>query len=210
MLHHFHTPRFPDGTPEVIQRFAAAIGGVLEAIGRAFNPNPNPPVPGLVIYHYIRRTQARFIVLITRLITRLLAGLPARTRAPRKPREKPAQTERKTPRLRLPSRRAWLAHEIGWFGRNYASGIAHTLNQPETAALIASSPQAQRLLRPLCRMLGLTVPAIPALPRRPRKPRPKPAPKPRRLTRKQREAILWYPNSEGKPMKLLPRRLPRD
>ena len=30
------------------------------------------------------------------------------------------------------------------------------------------------------------------------------------LTRKEREAILWYPNLEGKPMKLLPRKLPRD
>ena len=56
-------------------------------------------------------------------------------------------------------------------------------------------------------MLGITPACIPPLPKRPRKPRPA---KPRRLTRKQREAILWYPNSEGKPMNLLPRKLPKD
>ena len=30
------------------------------------------------------------------------------------------------------------------------------------------------------------------------------------LTRKEREEALWYPNLEGKPMTLLPRKLPRD
>ncbi len=148
----------------------------------------------------MQRTRLRLL----RLITHLLAGHTPRRRAPARPR---AKTERKTPRLRLPSRKAWLASEIGWYGRNYATMLADALNMPETAALIANSPQAHRILRPLCRMLGLTIPAVPALLKRPRKPRP---PKPKRLTPKQREAILWYPNSEGKPMKLLPKRLPGD
>ena len=30
------------------------------------------------------------------------------------------------------------------------------------------------------------------------------------MTRKEREEVLWYPNLEGKPMKLLPKKLPRD
>jgi hypothetical protein len=57
-------------------------------------------------------------------------------------------------------------------------------------------------------MLGLTVPALPPLP--PRKPKPPRAKKPRRLTRAEREAILWYPNYEGKPMQLLPPRRSRS
>ncbi len=200
MFHHFHIPRLPEGTPEAIRRFAVAIGGLCEAIGRVFNPQRNPIVPGLVIYNYILRTRARF----NRLMTLLLAGRAPRVRTPGKPREK---TERKTPRLRLPTRKGWLGKELQEYSHFYAGGIFHTLNDPETAAVIAGSPQAQRLLRPLCRMLGFDMPCIPPRPRRPRKPRP---PKPKRLTRKQREAILWYPNSEGKPMKLLPKKLPRD
>ena len=202
MFHHFHTPRLPEGTPEAIRRFVMAIGGLCEAIGRAFNPNPNPPVPGLSIYNYILRTRARF----ERLMARLLAGIPHRARKPRE-KSQHRESDRKTPRLRLPTRKGWLAAELRDYSHFYAAGLRDTLNTPETATLIAQSPQAQRLLRPLCRMLGLTIPAIAPLPRRPRKPR---LPKPKRLTRKQREAILWYPNSEGKPMKLLPRRLPRD
>ena len=202
MLHPANIPQFPECTPEAVVRFARVIGGLLEAIARAFSIHPRPPVPEPVIILYIQRTRRRF----ERLMARLRAGIP---HCPRKPREKSHRPEsaRKTPRLRLPTRKGWLRHEIGEFGRQYAIGLAYTLNQPETAALIAGSPQAQRLLRPLCRMLALDIPAITPLPRRPRKPRPT---KPKRLTRKQREAILWYPNSEGKPMKLLPRRLPRD
>jgi hypothetical protein len=55
-------------------------------------------------------------------------------------------------------------------------------------------------------MLAIAPACIPPLPRRPRKPRPKPEPKPRRLSYKEREALLWYPNLEGRPMKLLPPR----
>ena len=200
MFHHFHTPRLPEGTPEAIRRFVMAIGGLCEAIGRAFNPNP--PVPGLIIYNYILRTRRRF----ERLMARLIAGIPHRARKPRE-KSKRRESDRKPPRLRLPTRKGWLAAELRDYSHFYAAGLRDTLNAPETATLIAQSPQAQRLLRPLCRMLGLTIPAIAALPRRRRKPR---LPKPKRLTRKQREAILWYPNSEGKPMKLLPKRLPRD
>ncbi|MCX7384960.1 MAG: hypothetical protein NT133_26875, partial [Alphaproteobacteria bacterium] len=134
---------------------------------------------------------------------------PTRPTPPRAPRPKREPGERKTPRLGLPNRKLWLASEIGWWGRGFCVQIQYLFNEPETAALIAGSPQAQRLLRPFCRMLGIEVPCIPPLPKRPRKPRPKPV-KPRRLTRTEHEAILWYPNSEGKPMKLLPRKLPRD
>ena len=199
MIHPALIPHFPEGTPEAVRRFAWAIAGLCEAIRRAFAPNSNVDVPAL--QGYFLRTRNRF----ARLLALLKAGVAPRIYAPRPKRE---ETPRKTPRLRLPGRKGWLGHEIGWFGRGYAQYIEQALNDPETAVLIAGSPRAQRLLRPTCRMLGLAVPAIAPLPARPRKPRP--APKPRRLTRTQREAILWYPNSEGKPMKLLPRRLPRD
>ena len=203
MINPTHLPNLPPGTPEMVRQLAWAFAGVLEAIGRAFNVNPRPVVPGMVIFLYVQRTRSRLF----RLLANIRAGILPRWRAPGAKRER---GERKAPRIRLPGRKYWLSTEIGWFGRGFSGNIQIILNQPENAAIIAASPQAQRLLRPLCHMLGLEIPAISALPKRPRKPRPKPPAKPRRLTRREREAILWYPNSEGKPMKLLPRKLPRD
>ncbi len=187
-------PALRDQMEAICVRFSAIVNALLQVVCPLFANNPKPVVPERAIAMYLLRTKARFIA----LLARIAAGI-----APR------PESARKTPRVRLPQRKSWLASEIGWQGRSIASGIATLLNEPATAEIVVANPQAQRLLRPLCRMLGLAIPAIPRLLRKPRKPR-KPKPKPRRLTRKQREAILWYPNSEGKPMKLLPRRLPRD
>ena len=185
--------------PEIARRFALAIAGLIGVMGAVFNPHPNPPVPGQLLRGYFLRTSNRF----SRLIARLAAGIAPRKPAPRAKRE---PTERKSPRLRLPRKKMWLRALLGWRAGGYATQIEHLLNQPETAALVANSPQAQRLLRPLCRMLGIAATCVPPLPPRPRKPRPKPAPKAKRLTRREREAILWYPNAQGRPMRLLPRR----
>ena len=37
-----HSPHMPEGTPDVLRRLAMAFAGLFEAIGRAFNPQPNP------------------------------------------------------------------------------------------------------------------------------------------------------------------------
>jgi hypothetical protein len=76
---------------------------------------------------------------------------------------------------------------ISW-GRNWfrklfpdtATPLAGHLNQmvegeAEVKALVAASPEAGRILRPMCHMVGLKVPEWLRLPRRPRKPRRDPA-----------------------------------
>ncbi len=211
MIAPIHRPSLPAGTHEVAFRFAWAIAGLIEATGRAFNVHPKPPMPGLLLWGYLLRLRNRFL----KLWPRLLAGAVPRVRKPRKVVEVAEGGEtpvRAKPRLCLPRRRGWLADEIGSFGRNFGGHVELLLNDPEVARLIAASPQALRLLRPLCHALNLHTPALPALPRRQRAKRPVKArpEKVPRLTRKEREAILWYPNSEGTPMKLLPKRLPRD
>ncbi len=189
-------------------RFTRAIAVLLETICRALGNNPRAIIHEAVICQYIQRTRTRFLA----LLARIAAGIAPRKTYPRKPRptSENLESERKNPRLRLPSRKAWLAGNIEYYGRIAAGGIATLLNEPATARIIAEHPQSQRLLRPLCHMLGLAIPAVPRLPRKPPKPKPKPKPKQRRLTRRAREAILWYPNSERKPMKLLPKKPPRD
>ncbi|MDA8252665.1 MAG: hypothetical protein M0Z28_26330, partial [Rhodospirillales bacterium] len=92
---------------------------------------------------------------------------------------------------RLPRGRGWLVRLVGAEAAAGASQLQHLLATPAMAALIEASPRTGRLLRPLCRTLGVKPP--PALtPPRPvaaaapsrrtarRAPRPSPpAPRPR-------------------------------
>ena len=79
----------------------------------------------------------------------------------------------------LPRRFGWLVvagkHEAACYG----SQLQTVLNEPEMVALLAASPQARRVLRPLCRALAIALPWTMTpprtlKPRKPRKPRPQP------------------------------------
>ena len=60
--------------PEIARRFALAIAGLIGVMGAVFNPHPNPPVPGILLWGYFLRTSNRF----SRLIARLAAGIAPR------------------------------------------------------------------------------------------------------------------------------------
>src|SRR5271165_5592572 len=72
---------------------------------------------------------------------------------------------------------------VNWFRKVFpdtATPMAGYVNQiveaePEVKALVAATPEAGRILRPMCHAVGLKVPAYLRLPRRPRGPRPDPA-----------------------------------
>ena len=82
--------------------------------------------------------------------------------------------------LRLPRGRGWIIRRIPESGPS--AGALHDLLQTaDIQDFVQAAPQAARLLRPLCRALGVDQPAWLKLPPRPRTPRkPRPA-KPRRL-----------------------------
>ncbi|MBV8094379.1 MAG: hypothetical protein JO110_14375 [Acetobacteraceae bacterium] len=56
--------------------------------------------------------------------------------------------------FRLPSGFGWLLPLVPGSAA-YAGQVEHLLADPEMAALLAGAPQAGRILRPLCRMLGI-------------------------------------------------------
>ena len=131
----------------------------------------------ILIWGHLRRRASR----IFRLAARLAAGTK-----PASPRIQPARPTRPKPPQRLPRGFAWLVRLVP----ETASGAAqlqHLLAEPEMAPLLAS-PQMGRLLRPLCRMLGVTPPpeiakpppVTPAAPARatPRASPPVPPPRP--------------------------------
>lgn len=138
----------------------------------------------------IARGQVRMHVLVARLdrlALRWLEGTlpkprrkPLTPRAP-KPRPTPeAQAAPKPPRERDPSGQAWLVR-IWQPAAQGGEALNHIFaTRQDLRDLVAASPQAGRLLRPLARMLGATLPDWLRLPpRAPRKPRPR-KPRPER------------------------------
>ncbi len=123
------------------------------------------------------------------LLAHLAAGRLPRLYAPR-PKAEDGTRHGGPPPTNLPTRRAWIVVTLGHHAAGYASQLQFLLNDPQTlATLAAAPPQAvasiARTLRPLCRRLGVDLPAIlqppppPPRPPAPPKPaRPKPAPLP--------------------------------
>jgi hypothetical protein len=89
-----------------------------------------------------------------RLAARMAAGAPLSTpRPPAAPRTAPSR-----PYIRLPRGLTWLVRVVPGTASG-AAGLRFLLDDPEMAA-VTESPPMRRLLRPLCRMLGVDPPPI--------------------------------------------------
>ena len=97
---------------------------------------------------------------------------------------------------RLPGNFGWL---LGMSSATAAAGsqLAYLLTDPDMLALLRASPHLVQMLRPLCRMLGVTLPAEFQPP--PPPPDPDAEPKPPRRRRRR----LWRPPSRRSDMLLL-------
>ena len=81
----------------------------------------------------------------------------------------------------LPRKFGWMVQAGGYRAVGYGLQLQAVLAMPEMAALLAASPQAVRILRPLCRGLAIELPWVRGetpkpRARKPRTPRPKPEP----------------------------------
>jgi len=118
-----------------------------------------------VVWSFVGRATLRF----ERLYARFQAGTLPAPRSPRPPRPGRPRTPSATPRL--PARRAWLLRDVQP-AANFGTQLQHILTHPDFPAFLAAAPQAGRILRPLCRMLGADPPEILRLPPPPLKPPP--------------------------------------
>jgi len=125
----------------------------------------------VLAWYRIGRAAQRFQTLFARWQSNTLpTPRPSRAGKPRAARAK----------TYFPTGRAWLAanrHDIC----GNASQLQHLFAHPDLPAFLVAAPQAGRILRPLCHMLGIDPPpgaTLPPHPPRPRKPRPAPAPPP--------------------------------
>ena len=124
------------------------------AISQHFAKNRPSGVLIAPLWLYLHRTCKRFDALVRRWRAGKLKPRPAR--GPR-PEAEPPEPRPKAPRPpRLPDKFGW----VFWLVPEAVHGrlwLENLVADPEIAALLAVSPQAVRLLRPLCWMLGLEV-----------------------------------------------------
>ncbi len=137
-------------------RFARFIGGLREAM--ATGAEHNPVLMDLAARLWNRLTEAaeRFAAIAAHPVARS-------RRRPAEPAPMPADAVPATatptwppaPRRTLPRSYGWLARmapETVPFGIEFA----YLLAQPEMTELLATAPRLWRVLRPLCRMFGIT------------------------------------------------------
>ena len=165
-------PHQADGVADFVRRLGWILAGLAAVVARRFLREPK--LVGLIIplWSWLGRSGRRFERAVTR--PRVVRVVVVR----------PAQVGRKVlARVRLPSRRGWLVRTLGYEAAGYGCQLEALLAEPELQALLVAVPSAGRILRPLCRMLGVApVGALapvavaadaPARQRRPRPPRVK-------------------------------------
>jgi hypothetical protein len=130
-------------------RFAAVIDRLCRAVAaRSAGGRLAGPLI-VLIWARLRRMARRF----ASLVVRHAAGRPLAHRPP----ARQVARRRSAPPWRWPRGNAWLVRLVP----EAASGgalLSHLLAEPEMAEFVAAAPQAGRILRPLCRMLGITPP----------------------------------------------------
>ena len=139
----------PAAAPDLARRFGAILAGLMALIARRFLRMPH--LAGLTVLLWTRLSRA------TRRFERARAR-PTRIRVAKVRQARIARPGG----LALPRQRGWLVRELGWEAAGFACQLEALLADPAMAAVLAGTPAAGRVLRPLCRMLGVTMPvAVP-------------------------------------------------
>jgi len=160
------TPNLRAVTPELARRMGLILGALAAVVARRFLREP--ALAGLIVtlWHRLNRVARRFEQAVLR-------PRPQRVRAKR---VVVADAPVVAPRPRVPGGRMWLVKVLGWEAVGHGSQLSALLAEPEMRAVLEAVPAVGRILRPVCRMLGIEVPgAIAVVPvvrvRKPRAPR---------------------------------------
>ena len=143
----------PDDAPELARRFAVIMAGLGALIARRFLKMPHLSQFTVQLWNYLNRATRRFYRALTRK--------PAKARAKRA-RVGRADDAQVRP-VALPSGRGWIVRELGWEAAAYLSHLEVLLAEVATRAALNGAPGAGRVLRPICRMLGVSVEVIPKI-----------------------------------------------
>lgn len=144
----------PDAAPELARRFALIMAGLGALIARRFLKMPHLSQFTVQLWNYLNRATRRFY----RALTRKTKIRATRARGER------AETERVRPQA-WPSGRGWIVRELGWEAAAYMSALEVLLGEVAARAALMDAPGAGRVLRPICRMLGVAAAVTPVVAR---------------------------------------------
>ena len=187
--------------PETARALSDIIARLITFLATYLTRLPHRRLIASALHNRLNRISRRF----ARLMALTSAGKSPPIRAQKPRARKPREPH--LPRLSdvyIPRAHGWLLRDLTHHGGLITQLLETLLNEAETIALLQATPQAAKLLRPLCHILAVNAPAvIPPRAPKPRKPRTRRPPDPRRMSRKARAESLRYPNFNNKPMKLL-------
>ncbi len=154
--------------PSLSAHLASAIGLLCQGLTASLPGNLGKAAVILAAWSRLRRLLARFAALVAAVEAGRISVRRRTTAGRRRPR--PA-TPLATPPVRLPGGSGWLLRLAPVLDTRIGrSQVESLLGAPEFGALLAQAPQAGRILRPLCHMLGIETPAALRLPVRRRRP----------------------------------------
>ena len=130
----------------------AILAAVAALIARRFLREPTLLPLIVPLWGWLGRTARRFERALTRLPTRVPTGRVALLGDASAP---AAPVVVRAPRVRFPGRQGWLVRVLGYEAVAYKLQLEHVLAEPGLQDLLAALPAAARLLRPVCRMLGI-------------------------------------------------------
>ena len=141
----------PDTAPDLARRFAAIMAGLGALIARRFLKMPH--LTGFTLLLWGR---------INRAVRRLHQAL---TQTPADRRARPTRCDRagggRVRPVDLPRGRGWIVRELGWEAAAFLGQLEALLREVETRTALAAAPGAGRVLRPICRMLGVPLSVTP-------------------------------------------------
>ena len=144
-------PSLTELAPGFAARFAVIAAALVALIARAFLRHPSLAPLIVPLCRRIARSAWR----LTTLMKQISAGeFPS-------PRIRPGRPSRRTTaEYAIPTRQAWLVRTLHHEAAAYASQLTHLLAEPGISELLDRAPAARRLLRPICRMLGVPATAL--------------------------------------------------
>ena len=152
----FATPfGLPDTAPDLARRFAAIMAGLGALIARRFVKMPHLAGFTLLLWGRISRAVRR----LHRALTQNPADIRARQR--RVDRAGDGRVRPVDLPVDLPRARGWIVRELGWEAAAFLNQLEALLRELETRAALAAAPGAGRVLRPICRMLGVPASVLP-------------------------------------------------
>ena len=126
-------------------RFAVIIAALVALIARAFLRPPRLAPLIIPLCRRLNRTARRLMIHLAR---QAAGQLPAPSR--------PGRTGTRAVQPAIPTTHAWLVRALKHEAAAYACQLSHLLAAPGVSDLLDAVPATRRLLRPVCRMLGVS------------------------------------------------------